>query len=435
MIIELSKLFILVALTIWLFVHKRHAALFTVCLIYAFLGGLAPNIGIDIWPWHIIGILYLTVCLFRLRIPLDRSPAIKALWGWYVLLILLMVLYGWLFPWPDLTGERLFNQTAQGRSLIFSGGLVLFLFCFLYFYYGKFNRAEIRIIPTAVAYSSAVCGIAVFIDVIGIDLFNLLNPGIREGIGYDVIGRARGLNGEPRVSSQILAFGIVTMLFYPVPRFHIPILFISLSAFMFTASLSGSILIFTGTLYWLVAKRKINTSATMGMLVVVLISAVLGFTTDFGKNALTGLESYLVKKQEAVEMQGLLEVFDASAVEFFKENPRHLLVGTGPGLISLPASAYIPYSARSIYGDRIDSIPHMGFIQVISNTGLLGAGIFLAFLYFSINYIRRAEGAALLPRWSAKYIGILIFFYALQAHLIWLLIIAPFLSVGRRRNR
>jgi hypothetical protein len=73
-----------------------------------------------------------------------------------------------------------------------------------------------------------------------------------------------------------------------------------------------------------------------------------------------------------------LEVFDASAVLFLWDNPEHLLLGAGPGLVSLPASDYVPMRAQPTYGNRIDSIPHMGFFQTLANTGVVGLLLWFA---------------------------------------------------------
>ncbi|MDZ4064106.1 MAG: hypothetical protein U1E22_05495, partial [Coriobacteriia bacterium] len=83
-----------------------------------------------------------------------------------------------------------------------------------------------------------------------------------------------------------------------------------------------------------------------------------------------------------------LEVFDRAAARFLLANPQYLLVGTGPDLISLPASRHISERASRIYGEQIDSVPHTGLLAIISRTGI--PGLFLWAL--AVGRIARSLG-------------------------------------------
>jgi hypothetical protein len=75
------------------------------------------------------------------------------------------------------------------------------------------------------------------------------------------------------------------------------------------------------------------------------------------------------------------EVFDRAALNFFYNNPKFMFFGTGPNLISIPASDYIDSYSRLIYGNRIDSVPHTGLVNIFSRSGIVGFVIYLYFLY------------------------------------------------------
>jgi len=77
-----------------------------------------------------------------------------------------------------------------------------------------------------------------------------------------------------------------------------------------------------------------------------------------------------------------LEVFDRAAMRFLYYNPQYILFGTGPNLISIPASNYISFRASQIYGNRIDSVPHMGAIQIFSNYGLMGLFLWMVIIFY-----------------------------------------------------
>jgi hypothetical protein len=77
------------------------------------------------------------------------------------------------------------------------------------------------------------------------------------------------------------------------------------------------------------------------------------------------------------------EVFDRAALNFLYRHPFYWIVGTGPNLISIPASPYITETNKSIYGSTIDSVPHSFIINLISRSGVIGLFLWtVAFLKF-----------------------------------------------------
>jgi hypothetical protein len=97
-----------------------------------------------------------------------------------------------------------------------------------------------------------------------------------------------------------------------------------------------------------------------------------------------------------------LEIFDASAFLFWLENPLYCLTGAGPGLVSLPASYYVPPGAYSIIWNEdvgVNSLPTHGVLLEISNSGLAGLGLWLFQVGLSWKAMRvlgrsHAEGTA-----------------------------------------
>jgi hypothetical protein len=75
-----------------------------------------------------------------------------------------------------------------------------------------------------------------------------------------------------------------------------------------------------------------------------------------------------------------LDVFDASALLFLLDEPVYALIGAGPGLVSLPASLYVPpglYSAIWTPVVGVNSPPFHGLLLEICNSGLLGITLWL----------------------------------------------------------
>jgi hypothetical protein len=69
-----------------------------------------------------------------------------------------------------------------------------------------------------------------------------------------------------------------------------------------------------------------------------------------------------------------MDIFDGPAVLFLADNPFYLFIGTGPGLIPLPATKYLPPSPDFAWvaNTGINTPPTTGIILELSNTGLIG---------------------------------------------------------------
>jgi hypothetical protein len=92
-----------------------------------------------------------------------------------------------------------------------------------------------------------------------------------------------------------------------------------------------------------------------------------------------------------------LDVFDASALLFLLNEPQYALSGTGPGLVSLPASYYVPPGVASLVWNEdvgIDSLPGHGLLLEISNSGLLGLGCWLSQFWWCTAALRRVAGSS-----------------------------------------
>jgi hypothetical protein len=82
--------------------------------------------------------------------------------------------------------------------------------------------------------------------------------------------------------------------------------------------------------------------------------------------------NYPVKQKHLLKF----EAFDAGSIDFFITNPKHLVFGVGPGLIGL---------ASTTKDFRVDSLPHIGLVYLISNYGLVGFIIFSSFILICLS--------------------------------------------------
>ncbi|MGO4709157.1 hypothetical protein AB4Y90_08570, partial [Chryseobacterium sp. 2TAF14] len=76
------------------------------------------------------------------------------------------------------------------------------------------------------------------------------------------------------------------------------------------------------------------------------------------------------------------DIFDHLAYVFLLKNPQYMITGTGPNLISLPASRYVgDYRQYNTYAEAggIDSVPNIMFNNVLAASGIVGIILFTVF--------------------------------------------------------
>ena len=72
-----------------------------------------------------------------------------------------------------------------------------------------------------------------------------------------------------------------------------------------------------------------------------------------------------------------MDILDGPALLFLFSNPLYLLVGSGPGLVNLPATDYLPPSKDFNWAadTGINTPPSIGLVIELSNTGIIGLGL------------------------------------------------------------
>ena len=85
-----------------------------------------------------------------------------------------------------------------------------------------------------------------------------------------------------------------------------------------------------------------------------------------------------------------MEIFDTAAALFFAANPWYGIVGTGPGLVSLPATPFMPVSPYTIgYVDTgLNSPPTMGWLLELSNGGVIALVLRAGFVVSGARSLR-----------------------------------------------
>lgn len=433
--IELIKLFIIVLVPLWLLLTKRY---------YGVLLWLGMTLGFEVLnatviasvsPFQLFGLLYLPFALRQFPKALTTKVGTLIMWS-LVLLAFLGLVYGYVVPWPDTSGVRPFNQRAQGRSMIYLlhtlSGLSVTIFV------AQMVRRNPQSISKLIRYllvGTTISAIGVIVAwITRVDLFAVFSPNVYT---YDIFteGRMRGLNGEPRTSGQLCAWGILLLAVFSDFRWKHILLLVHVIGFLLTMSTVGLIVLSFGLAVLIFLSPLSRQRKILSLLTITLVGGLL--IQMFGTGLLQKWELNVFARLGRSGMLGApsnfgeaiankLEVFDASAVLFLWNNPVYLLTGTGPGLISLPASDYIQPYARSIYGDRIDSVPHMGFFLILANSGVIGLLLWFFIIWNSYSAIRRQASITQdAVFWKEGLVVFILFniLYLLQANDIWYLIL------------
>lgn len=305
---------------------------------------------------------------------------------WFVLLVVLAVIYGYIFPWEDLTGTRIWSQQAQGRALVQVINYTSLLS--MAFYLTKVLRDRDNI---ALALRVIYWGVMVNV------VFALINFATKGQLNYifldsGVIGtRFIGLNGEPRAFARICALGMLISFFeiFNSRNIRLCALFFGIIGFILGGSTSAFIAVMITLIILLfknIFKKKFIKTFAGALILIIIIITVSSMNLSIIKNYILPRLNRIMEVEDREYGEpfliAALEVFDRAAMRFLYYNPQYILFGTGPNLISIPASNYISFRASQIYGNRIDSVPHMGAIQILSNYGLMGLFLWMVIIFF-----------------------------------------------------
>jgi hypothetical protein len=132
-----------------------------------------------------------------------------------------------------------------------------------------------------------------------------------------------------------------------------------------------------------------------------------------------------------------LDVFDACALLFLLDEPLYALIGAGPGLVSLPASYYVPPGVYSLIWTAevgINSLPFHGVLLEVSNSGAIGLFLWFAQVFScwgALRYLHTRFGRAdERSEWTFAYalfiIGAVFYMVQVSSSPVW----SVFLGIG-----
>lgn len=349
------------------------------------------SFGFTITIDYFIAILYIPKLLIEYKfISKESKQLLKPLYVELFYLILLAIIFGFIIPWESKYDYlRTWSQKSQGRAIVqvfklFSDfALMLIILLWL-----DKKRITIEFILKLISVTIILTTILAIID-------TALNGGLKQiffSEGRILGDRFTGFNCEPRsfgrVCSLVLLLLVTFKTIYKTKLNNISI-FSSFIGLILSFSASAYLMtLIWGALFFIITKRYKN--LIFGILLVLISLFFLTQNEFFRQNTLKKIE-YVISngddnfQNERVninepEIFSSFEIFDRAALNFLYNEPLFFISGTGPNLISIPSSPYLTESAYSIYGDRIDSVPHTFLVNLISRSGIIGLILWFIFI-------------------------------------------------------
>jgi hypothetical protein len=342
---------------------------------------------------RLVGLLLIPRTIQLIPVVARTIPG-RALIIQYGYLVVLGVLFGFIFPWSDGGIERMVNQMAPGRALIYliRTAVDISLAFFIAEQIIKLKRPDIIVKYFLFGTSVAALG-GILEYVTNFDWYGTitgLNP-------YNYEFRMRGFNFEPRGLGLIAVYGLLLSLVLYSRRHSWRLLaLIGLHAVaLFLAGSTSAIIVFATAAMALFAFDR----RCRGTMLILLVLAVLAFGglvgsqsmyfLTFEENAQSRLTTdHRGQTETLIEDIALrLDVLDGPPLLFLVSNPWYVLFGAGPGLIPLPAHAYIsdfPY-LKEIREKGVNSPPMIGGLLELSNAGIIGLMLWIIICISSLK--------------------------------------------------
>lgn len=320
---------------------------------------------------------------------------------YFLILSVLGVYHGFIHPWPDPTGLRGFKDQSQMRAILHLGRTFCEWSSLLYLAVQISNSCKEMVqkyLKAIFIGGLLLCVGSMLEETLRFDFYHFFTGG-RELLMAD---RFRGFDYEPRGMSQNMAISLIMLFFVPFGNWK----YLVIPPFIFygfykTYSFSGFLVLATGATVLILGQFKtltklIHANRIKSLFGTVSIAAMLFFSINALPDA---AKNYMKIRLDLITSTGIaekLEVFDAASINFLNHNPKYYPFGTGPGLVYLPAGEYILDRDKEIWGNRFDALPHMGAVLLISNSGLIGLGLFLFALLSAFRKKRKQNQAYLI---------------------------------------
>jgi hypothetical protein len=337
----------------------------------------------------------------------------------FLFLIILAFYYSLINPW--VTPSQIWSEQPIGRSVVALSRFlmeisVMFFFCYI-IWKGKSNIKKILNIVSFVVILNSLVAI---IDWLSKKYFISKFLFDWNDIGWDLIStRILGFSNEPRIFGRLMVFSWFVLYYFKQAGYKIKYIKFSLSIGLFllliTLSFSSYILFTILFLVSVIIKLKFNKKNILIISILMFLLIVVINLPEF--DALSDIYYKIEMISSGRSMQQMdgeplfftrFELFDRVALNHLYNNPINILTGTGPNLISIPASKYMDKSGQLQFGETINMIPGVGIINLISRSGLIGLFLFSLSFYKLTKKLKESYNNNLVGLNIINFLGFLI---------------------------
>jgi hypothetical protein len=396
---------VIVAVPIWLMVTRDGAKLLLWVVAVICLDIFNAQQGVNVSAASIAGLL-LAPYSARLLFAFRRSPATTWAAAHFAYLVVLGLAFGLTFPWLDTIGRPL-NLQPQGRTILYlmreTAGLSIAVF--IGQQVAKAGRPD-RLLDAVLLLALATSAFAILEFVTGISYYLLFSQGVVAPTYWNL--RVRGLNFEPRGLGLVGAHALVVSILYVASRRRVRVALMVLgmtaAAMFLSASTSGLLAAGAGCgAVWL-SHQRVRRHLLRAAVPLVLTA---GIVAALQWDRIAALQLLLDERVGAPVRYGAaagwfeeivfrMEIFDASAALFMAANPLYLFIGTGPGLVPIPATPFMPVTPYTmLYVEPgLNSPPTMGLLLELANGGVIALVLWFGFVVAAHQSLRAMSAQA-----------------------------------------
>lgn len=377
--------------------HSERWLLAWVC-VTAGINIFDTTIFVNMVAGRIVGLLLIPQALRSLPLMIRVKPAQAVVVG-YVYLILTGVVFGFLSPWSDGGLIRAFNQIAPGRTVIYLGRTAADISISFFIARQVIKRKCTDEVVRFLLFGTSIAALGGILEFASAaDLYNIIT-----GLSpFQDEFRVRGFNYEPRGLGLMVVYGFtLAILIWSRRRtWTISGLAVLHAAALFMTSSTSALVALGAGVFGFNLFDKRARKATAGVLLLSTLfcgclavsgNSYIAYFIEHSRLRLSGERSDMPSPNLIQNLANRMEIFDGPALLFLASNPSYLLSGTGPGLVHLPATAYVSQNALSAWtiDTGINSIPTMGLLLEVSNMGVIGLLLWLIICVSSFHAFSR----------------------------------------------
>ena len=337
----------------------------------------------------------------------------------YLLLIILAIYYSLINPW--ITPSLIWSEQPLGRSIVALSRFlmeisVMFFFCYIIWK----KKTDINKVLDLLSIIVILNCIVAIIDWLSKKYFISKFFFDWSDIGWDLIStRILGFSNEPRIFGRLMVFSWFVLYYFKQAGYKIKYikvsLFIGCFLLLITLSFSSYILFIILFLVTILIKLKFNKKNIFIITTLIFLTIVVINLPEF--DALSDIYYKVEMISTGRSMQQMegeplfftrFELFDRVALNHLYNNPINFFTGTGPNLISIPASKYMDKSGQLQFGETINMIPGVGIINLISRSGLIGLFLFSLSFFKLTNKLKETNNNKLVGLNIINFLGFLI---------------------------